>query len=373
MATLCFRGSWNTFQRTKLLRSVPVCTRRTLAVSASAVGGDAGSRRKVVFLGSPKFAADSLQKLHAAEDQLDIDVSLVVTQPPQPAGRKRILTPTPVHLLADELGIRVVAPVKASDPNFLEILREIGPDLCITAAYGNFLPTKFLKVPKYGTLNIHPSLLPAFRGAAPVPRALEAGVEKTGVTVMFTVLEMDAGPIVSQVEVELNGDEKAPELLKRLFDIGTDEVIRVMPKIFSGKIETRDQNASEASHAAKMSKDEGTTAFTENAVRVHNKVRAFADWPGVWAEFVSEASSGKKEELRVKLLTTKVHKADGGPALGVHDIDTGAGGDALRIVCDDGSVLDVMELQPQGRKPMAAKAFKVGLQNKRFYRKRVPH
>eukprot|EP00188_Purpureofilum_apyrenoidigerum_P001669 Plantae.Rhodophyta-Purpureofilum_apyrenoidigerum.ctg1944.p1 GENE.Plantae.Rhodophyta-Purpureofilum_apyrenoidigerum.ctg1944~~Plantae.Rhodophyta-Purpureofilum_apyrenoidigerum.ctg1944.p1 ORF type:complete len:374 (-),score=78.73 Plantae.Rhodophyta-Purpureofilum_apyrenoidigerum.ctg1944:1576-2697(-) len=373
MAALCFRASWSSLQKSKLLRNISVCTRRTLVVSASAAETGADSRRRVVFLGSPNFAAESLRKLRAAEEKLDIDVALVVTQPPQPAGRKRHLTPTPVHIVADELEIQVVAPMKASDPNFLEILKEKKPDLCITAAYGNFLPTKFLNVPKYGTLNIHPSLLPAFRGAAPVPRALEAGVDKTGVTVMFTVLEMDAGPIASQVEIELTGDEKAPDLLHHLFDIGIDEVIRIMPKVFAGEIQPQEQDGSKATHAAKMSKEEGTTAFTENAVRVHNKVRAFADWPGVWAEFISESPSGKREELRVKLLTTKVHKADGGPALGVHEIDIKAGDDAIRIVCDDGSVLDVLELQPQGRKPMTAKAFKVGLQNKTFSRKRIPH
>mmetsp|Transcript_44373 Transcript_44373/g.172499 ORF Transcript_44373/g.172499 Transcript_44373/m.172499 type:complete len:364 (-) Transcript_44373:1494-2585(-) len=341
--------------------------------SLSTMRLSAEGTKKLVFLGSPTFAADSLKKLNSASKAMGYELSLVVTQPPQPAGRKRILTPTPVHAVAEELEIDVLTPPKASDPDFIEFLEKLEPDLCVTAAYGNFLPSKFLRIPRHGTINIHPSLLPLFRGAAPVPRALEAGVDTTGVTIMFTVLEMDAGPIISQREVTLKGDEKSHELLDSLFDIGTDEVLNVIPSIFDATVEPVEQDHSKATHADKMRKEEGVTAFTENAVRIHNKIRAFAGWPGVWAEFISETAKGVREELRIKLITSRVHEAEGGPALGVHEINLGACKDALRVVCDDGSVLDILELQPQGKKPMPAKQFKGSLQGKTFSRKRVPH
>ena len=155
--------------------------------------------------------------------------------------------------------------------DFLEKMRALEPDLCVTAAYGQFLPKSFLGIPKLGTLNIHPSLLPKFRGASPVPRALEAGVDVTGVTVLFTVFEMDAGPIAGQTELVLTGDEKADELLPLLFDQGSDLLLSVLPAVFSGD-KAQDgkgcvmQDDTAATHAAKMSKEEGELWFTENAI-----------------------------------------------------------------------------------------------------------
>jgi len=166
------------------------------------------ARKKVVFLGTPEVAAQSLRRLIDASraDGAVFELSAVVSNPPSKSGRKKQLQASPVHALAEAEGIPVLTPTgllkKYEDSaEFLEQMRELAPDLCITAAYGQFLPKSFLSIPKCGTLNIHPSLLPQFRGASPVPRALEAGVEVTGVTVLFTVFEMDAGPIVGQAEV----------------------------------------------------------------------------------------------------------------------------------------------------------------------------
>lgn len=196
-----------------------------IRLCSTASVGPPDSRKKIVFLGSPSFAASSLRQIRAAEKDMNINVSMVVTQPPQNAGRKRVLTPTPVHILADELGIDVLAPIKASDPHFLEKLRELEPDLCITAAYGNFLPSSFLKIPKFGTLNIHPSLLPAFRGAAPVPRALEAGVKRTGVRHLHFLsrsppkLRTLLLPLLEKLRRNLRNEDKTglPSIMSSLF------------------------------------------------------------------------------------------------------------------------------------------------------------
>ena len=175
----------------------------------------AAGRKRVVFLGTPECAARSLELLIAAanEGRSDFELVAVVSTPPVKRGRKMRLTNSPVQDTAEAAELPVLTPPNAKDEAFLEALAELQPDLCITAAYGCFLPQRFLDMPKFGTLNIHPSLLPLYRGAAPVQRCLEAGDAVTGVTVAFTVLAMDAGPVLRQVERPLQGDEQAPELL----------------------------------------------------------------------------------------------------------------------------------------------------------------
>ena len=290
------------------------------------------ARKKVVFLGTPDVAAQSLRRLLEASraDGSTFEISAVVSNPPAKAGRKKQLQPSPVHALAEAEGITVHTPTgllkKYEDSaDFLEKMRALEPDLCVTAAYGQFLPKSFLGIPKLGTLNIHPSLLPKFRGASPVPRALEAGVDVTGVTVLFTVFEMDAGPIAGQTELVLTGDEKADELLPLLFDQGSDLLLSVLPAVFSGD-KAQDgkgcvmQDDTAATHAAKMSKEEGELWFTENAIYSHNKVRAFAGWPGTTAQLVINAHEEDEEKIKVKIISTRIRRKEGGATLGVHQI-----------------------------------------------------
>lgn len=169
--------------------------------AATAMSTDSARRKKVVFLGTPDIAASSLELLLEASRQGKgggFDVVRAVSNPPARAGRKKVLQPSPVQALAERESIPVMTPATARDEEFLAELEGLEPDLCITAAYGQFLPRRFLDIPKFGTLNVHPSLLPLYRGASPVQRCLEAGEAKTGVTVAFTVLKMDAGPVVRQ-------------------------------------------------------------------------------------------------------------------------------------------------------------------------------
>ena len=169
--------------------------------SAATMSTDSAGRKKVVFLGTPDIAASSLELLMEASRQGKgggFDVVRAVSNPPARTGRKKVLQPSPVQALAERASIPVMTPATARDEDFLAELEGLEPDLCITAAYGQFLPRRFLDIPKFGTLNVHPSLLPLYRGASPVQRCLEAGDAKTGVTVAFTVLKMDAGPVVRQ-------------------------------------------------------------------------------------------------------------------------------------------------------------------------------
>ena len=183
------------------------------------------AKRRVVFLGTPAVAARSLELLLDASAQGGgggFEVAAVVSQPPARSGRKMKLTASPVQTLAEARGIELLTPASAKEEAFLARLDELQPDLCITAAYGCFLPQRFLDIPRFGTLNVHPSLLPLYRGAAPLQRCLEAGDAVAGVSVAFTVLKMDAGPLLRQEERPLVGDEQEPPLLLELFERGTE-------------------------------------------------------------------------------------------------------------------------------------------------------
>lgn len=338
-------------------------------------------KQKVVFLGTPDVAAASLEmivdasKTRATLSDL-FEVVAVVSQPPAPSGRKKKLTPSPVQVAAEKMGIPVMIPEKAKDEEFLGALEEMKPDLCITAAYGQWLPKRFLAIPRRGTLNIHPSLLPLFRGAAPVQRCLERGDDVTGVSVAETVLKMDSGPIVRQVRRELAGDEKADDLLHELFLKGTEELLDVLPAFFNegGPIILAPQDDSQACPADKISVDEARVDFgAASAATIHNKCRGFAGWPGIWSNF---QVGDEDESQRIKIITTTVLSGPGSAsptdevtvtkfqATDVAGNKIGKAKDILSAVCGDGSILGILELQPPGKKVMDAKSFVNGLQGK---------
>ncbi|KAI0558841.1 Formyl transferase [Gracilaria domingensis] len=371
--SLAFGLRYNTFSRSvgRLPKLSSLSSRR----SRCTITASQSAPRRVVFLGTPQIAAKVLKRLHDASggSQPKYEVSAVVTQPPSPQGRKRVLTKSPVHALAEQIGLSpILTPVRASEQPFLEALSAIKPDLCITAAYGNFLPQQFLDVPKFGTLNIHPSLLPEFRGAAPVPRALEAGVQKTGVSILYTVLKMDAGPVVAIKERPLNGDEQAPELLEELFDSGVEALLQILPSVWDRTANMIEQDEGRVSHAAKLSKEEARLSFTENAVLIHNKVRAFAGWPGTWADFIL-GDGDDAEQIRLKIGKTVVLRREGGVCLGIHNVDFDSQKENLVITCGDGSRLGLLEVQPPGKRMMDAASFWNGLRGRSLQRKRLPY
>ena len=244
----------------------------------------AGARKRVVFLGTPQFAAESLQTIvdgSVSNVLSPFEVVAVVTQPP---GDVKKLSP--VHKLGQALKLPVLSPETAKDAEFLTHLESLGIDLCITAAYGNFLPKRFLSIPKLGTVNIHPSMLPLYRGAAPVQRSLQNGDSSTGVSVAFTVHKMDAGPIITQIPYPLIGQEKAPEVLAECFRLGTRALLDALPSIFDGSVQTTNQDDKKATHAPKLTVDDAVVDFdTMSATTVHNRCRGFQDWPGVVATF----------------------------------------------------------------------------------------
>ena len=295
-----------------------------------------------------------------------------MTQPPAPAGRNKKLTPSPVHILAESLSIPLFIPQKANETDFLTNLQAMSPDLCVTAAYGNFLPTKFLKIPKFGTLNIHPSLLPKYRGASPVQRALENGETVIGVSVLKTVLKMDAGPILSQIKIPLEGHEKAEEVLALSFDTGIKELVRLLPSVWDNSVALTEQDESQATLASKLSVEESPINFQVlSAATVHNRCRGFSQWPGIWTPI----SIDKQPPQRIKIITTHVLERieNQSHETSIEDRsremtfvkvkDTYM----FRVVCGDGSVLGISELQPVSKKVQSARDFYNGLRGQKVY------
>ena len=330
-------------------------------------------KHRLVFLGTPDVAATVLQQLHdaCALPTSSCEIAAVISQPGRPRGRGRKTRgdapPSPVAQLAMELGIeegRIWTPKSARDEAFLDALRILEPDLCITAAYGNVLPNAFLDIPKRGTVNIHPSLLPKYRGAAPVQRALEAGDEESGVTVAFTVQAMDAGPIIAQEKVAVEDHVKAPEFLNHMFDLGTKLLVSHLPTILDGTAAESavPQDEEQATHASKVTKEEALLDFGQSALKVHNKVRAFAGWPGTVANLVVHHQDRNEDtEVLLKVETTKV-LGEAGVRTATTNVEVD--GDNMRVVCGDGSVVELLEVKPPGKRSMTPGAWVRGLRSK---------
>lgn len=293
-------------------------------------------------MGSPEVSALVLQKLlKISSDKFNIIA--VITQPPSRKGRSAELLPTPVHKIALENNLQILCPETAKNATFLDELKTLEPDLCITVAYGNFLPQQFLDIPKYGTLNIHPSLLPKYRGSAPVQRALECGEKETGVSVAFTVLAMDSGAIIAQEKSLIEENENTGEVLNRLLLQGADLLINKLNDVFNNSIIKIEQNEKIATHTKKIKVEESIIDFNNNALSIHNKVRAFSEWPNTKANFLIN-----NELIEIKILKTKVYKE----LENIKEIIFKK--NCLIIPCADNSALEIYNLQLPAKKIMTA-------------------
>lgn len=348
-------------QRGAQLRVHPSCRCRRVQLFSSIEG----AKKRVVFLGTPDVAADSLRAIYndSKRDGSPYEIVSVITQPPKRRQRKGKVVASPVGVLAEELGIPVLSPEKAKDPDFLNDLEtNIRPDLCITAAYGQYLPKKFLATPTYGTVNIHPSLLPRWRGASPVQRSLEMGDNPVGVSVLFTVSKMDAGPIIAQVEKEIGDNDQATTVLPLLFDIGTKSLIEVLPDVLNGKISMETATVQDEALVVEAGMIDASEAelkvWEESALTCHNRVRGFSMWPGTFLYLEIEGES----PVKVKIVETRIldEKMEATQVLEIGPSKK----DGLRLVCGDGSVLEILKLQPVTRNVMDAKSFVNGLRGR---------
>ena len=234
---------------------------------------------KVAFFGTPDWAVPSLQALVDGE----LDVAAVVTNPDRPAGRGYELKPSPVKELALSLGLEVLQPEKARDPEFAEKMRAMAPDVAAVVAYGKILPGELLEIPRHGFVNMHFSLLPAYRGAAPVQRAIMDGVQTTGTSIMVLTEGMDEGPVLATEEVSVGSTETAGELGVRLAERGATLLATTLPKYLDGRLHPVPQNDAEATYAPKITADEARIDWTAAPEAIVNKARGLNPAPGAWS------------------------------------------------------------------------------------------
>ena len=251
---------------------------------------------KIIFMGTPEFGALILKGLI----KNDLNPDLVITSPDKPIGRKQIITPPQVKVLAQENNISVVQPAKLKE--IIEDIKKMNPDLIIEAAYGKLIPKELLDIPKYKTINVHPSLLPKYRGASPIQSVILNGDKKTGVTIMLVEEKLDSGPIISQEEIEIKEKETAKELHDKLASLGIDLLIKTIPQWVSGTIKEKEQNENEATYFNIIKKEDGKINWNESATVIERKVRAFDPWPGTFTTWEKDGNIIKIKILKARVL-----------------------------------------------------------------------
>lgn len=293
----------------------------------------------IIYMGTPDFAVPALRRLYESRHT----VSAVFTQPDKPQGRKMVLTPPDVKVCAEELGIPVYQPASFKSEEPLEIIKKYNPDVIVVAAYGKLLPKAVLESAKYGCINIHGSLLPKYRGAAPIQQAVLNGDRVTGVTAMQMAEGLDTGDILTAIETEIGENETSGELFDRLSILGGDLIIKTLDMLENGEIKPIKQDESKATHTSKIDKSLCPIDFTKTADEVHNKVRGLNPWPVATAELCGK---------RLKIYSTKICEKSGRAGTIIST-------KPLIVACGSGSV-EIIELQPEGKKRMTSAAFLAG-------------
>lgn len=291
---------------------------------------------RIVFMGTPDFAVPCLQRL--LED--GHEVPAVFTQPDKPVGRHAVLTPPPVKQLALSRGIPVYQPTKMRDGTAAALLRELAPDCLVVVAYGRILPQEILDVPPRGCVNIHGSLLPRYRGAAPIQWSVIRGETVTGVTSMFMDAGMDTGDIIDTLTTPIGENETAGELFERLAPLGARLLSTTLAAIADGTVTRRPQNDAEATMAPMLEKAMGRLDLTRPARELHNQVRGMNPWPGAFCTV-----GGKT----LKIHETRVAAGSGVPG-------TLLCADPVTVACGEGA-LQLVTVQPEGKPRMAAEAW----------------
>ncbi len=229
---------------------------------------------KIVFFGTPEFAVQSLKKLVANGYEL----LATVTSPDKPLGRKQILTPSPVKTVATELELPVFTPTTLKDDNFFETFKNLNPDVCVVVAYGKLIPKRYLDVPRLGFVNVHPSLLPAYRGASPIQSAILDGCAATGISIMLLDEEMDHGPVLAQKTYDIPADAYFRQIEKELASLGSELLVETLEKPFTPK----EQNHEQATFTKKFTREDGKIDWSQPAISIYNRIRALSTNPGTW-------------------------------------------------------------------------------------------
>ena len=296
---------------------------------------------KLVFMGTPDFAAAALRALHAS----DHTVVAVYTQPPRPAGRGKALRKSDVHVTAEELGLPVYTPATLKDDDTLSALRAHGADVGVVAAYGLILPQAVLDIVPKGCLNIHASLLPRWRGAAPIHRAIMAGDPETGVTIMQMDAGLDTGPMLMTNTTPITAYVTTPVLHDTLRDMGAKMIVAALDDLAAGTLSATPQPDKGATYAKKIDKAEAKIDWTKPATEIDRQVRAMTPFPGAWLEL---------DGIRVKVHSAVIEPGQGEPGRIL---------DESFLVATGENAIRIMDVQPAGKGLMDAEAFLRGRPN----------
>ena len=301
----------------------------------------------VVFMGTPAFAAPILEGLIQTNDY---EVLAVVTQPDRPVGRKRILTPSPVKEVALKHGIEVLQPQKLSGSEEMQRVISLAPDLIVTAAFGQFLPTKLIAAAKVGAVNVHGSLLPKYRGGAPVQYAIMNGDQETGVTIIYMVKKMDAGDMIAQAKLPIGPHDDTGSIFAKMSILGRDTLLATLPKLVAGELVAQKQDESQVVFSPTIKPEEEKLSLTLNAKQIDWKVRALRPAPGAYFENFN----GKRTKLWDVTPLAETTSLPVGAVVAVTKHE-------LKLAAADGSVYQVNELQPAGKPRMQVTAYLNGV------------
>lgn len=302
-------------------------------------------------MGSPDFALPTLRALTG-----NYDVIGVVTQPDRASGRGREMKSPPIKLLAQELNLPIIQPEKLKQPEAMEQVHAWAPDLIVVAAFGQILRKDVLELPRHGCINVHASLLPRWRGAAPINAAILHGDEETGVTVMKMDAGLDTGPTLARRSIRIGPEDTAGSVFQALSTLGADLLLDTLPGYLSGKLEPVPQPEEGATYAPMLKKEDGKLNFDTDVQELERRVRAFNPWPGAFMDF---------DGTMLKVHRTHVSPLPLGEGAGVRDISAGQ-----RLIVQNqpavgarGGLLVLDEVQPAGKRSMNGKSFLVGARN----------
>ncbi|WNR46575.1 methionyl-tRNA formyltransferase [Paenibacillus roseipurpureus] len=303
----------------------------------------------IIFMGTPDFAVPSLQLLLAE----GYNVTTVVTQPDRPKGRKRVLTPTPVKVEAEKHGIPVLQPVKLREAASVEQIRQLAPDLIVTAAYGQILPKSVLDLPKFGCINIHASLLPKYRGGAPIHHAVMRGEAETGVTIMYMAVGLDTGDMISHVALPIEDTDTTGTLFEKLSIAGADLLKRTLPDLLAGRIQAVPQNEADAVYSPNIRREDELLDWSRPALELWNHIRGLNPFPGAYTFWNGEVLK-VWASLKPQAVTGREQSAAPGTVLSCSE-------QGIEVMTGAGS-LWLTEIQPAGKKAMPIAEFIRGVQ-----------
>ncbi|MFC9538406.1 methionyl-tRNA formyltransferase [Lysinibacillus sp. NPDC056959] len=302
----------------------------------------------IIFMGTPDFSVPILRMLHHE----GYDIKAVVTQPDRPVGRKRVLTPQPVKVAAMELGLPVIQPEKLRGSEELQQIIDLQPDLVVTAAFGQILPKELLDAPPLGCINVHASLLPKYRGGAPIHQAVIDGEKETGVTIMYMAQKLDAGDIISQKAILIEKDDYTGRLFDKLSAVGSDLLKETLPSIINGTNNRSVQDEAQVTFASNISREQERIDWTKDATTLYNQVRGLHPWPVAYTTF---------EDGNFKIWWAQVGNSK-------HDTVPGTvvaiSKDHFEVASGNGTTLALYDVQPAGKKRMTAEDYLRGTGSK---------